>query len=249
MLRAWCRELWLDLLALVWPTACAACGLPDRELCDPCREWLHEQYAEPREHDGLGVPCFVLGPYDGPLRAVLVAYKHGGIFAFSRVLGRLLVPPLRAACARAGDEALLIVTLPSRPRRVRERGYRHVDECVRVALRVGNLQGSMRRVLATTPGRTGQVGLATDARERNARRIAVRRAWAGRPGAIRLPSGTGKLSGTSVVLVDDIVTTGATMRAAIDVIERAGARVVAVVALCVTARRDTREKSLVVGSQ
>ncbi|WP_461638634.1 ComF family protein [Leucobacter sp. BZR 635] len=85
--------------------------------------------------------------------------------------------------------------------------------------------------LQSLPGRTGQVGLDPIARERNARRVRVRRVSERR------------LRGRSVILVDDIVTTGASMRAAIAVLERAGARVEAVVALATAVRRDSPQKT------
>lgn len=244
----WCRELALDFLALLWPTSCAACAWPDRELCDRCRDSLNESFRTPQQHLGLGVPCYVLGPYDGALRSVLVAYKHGGVFGFSRVLGALLATPLRAACSEVKRGPPMIVTVPSRPQRVRERGYRHVDECVRVALRVGRIDAPLHRVLKARRGRTGQVGLTTAERERNASQIAVRLRFARARSRPLLTSRNRSLAGAEVIIVDDVVTTGATMRAAIDELERAGARVVAAVALCATVRRDTREKTLVGGS-
>lgn len=236
----WLRELGLDMLALVWPTACVACGLQDRELCAPCAAAVREAPRARPEYLGSNLPCYVAGPYDGAVREVLLAYKHGGAHGFVRPLGARLGGVLRTACAenlprqdagaRAGPPH--IVTIPSRPARVRSRGYRHVEDLVRVAVRHERLPMRHVRALRVLRGRTGQVGLGAEARERNARRIAVR--------------GSAKnLRGAQVILVDDIVTTGATIRAACDVLERAGARVIAVVALCSAVRRDTPEKTQV----
>lgn len=238
------QEAWLDVLALVWPTSCVVCARADRELCAECREHLRVTCSTVYEHHGIGVPCYALGPYDGALRDVLVAYKHGGAFGLSRLLGRLLATPLREACVAVDRGPPVIVALPSRAKRVRERGYRHVDELVKVAMRVGRIAAPRRRLLRTLPGRTGQVGLEAAERERNAQRVDVlrrfrRRTWRGVEHA--------PLGDTPVILVDDIVTTGATLRAAIATLEREGATVVAAVALCVTSRRDsgteTRERN------
>lgn len=238
------NELWLDCLALLWPTACVGCGAPDRDLCRTCMRRTqggdaHEALSRIPAHGlAIDVPCYVGGEYTGVLREVLVAYKHGGVVSCARPLGHRLAAPLIAAAAEAQTPAApCIVAVPSRRARVRERGYAHVDALVRIALRSRGI--SARRVLvpgALTPlcGRTGQVGLDADARERNARRIA-----AGRRAA--------RLRGREVIIVDDIITTGATLRAAIAVLEGVGVNVVAVVALCATPRRDTREKLVVEG--
>lgn len=201
-----------------------------------------------------GVEAVVAGSYRGALRAMLVGYKHDGRVGFARELGARLRAPLdaalrdaalncdrvegvggtekaRAACA-GGARGILIVTVPSRPARVRERGYRHVDELVRIALRGGG--GTPRapdvpprllsRALRTSAGRTTQVGLGAVERQANAARIRV-----ARPRQLR---------GRDVILVDDVITTGATVTAAATALSAAGARVVAIVALCAVERRS-----------
>lgn len=178
----------------------------------------------------LDIPCFAAGAYSGVAKAALVAFKHRGAFGLVKPLGRRLAVPLARACAEASHDPPLVVTMPSRAKRVRERGYRHVEELVRAAS-VQRETFELARVLRPLRGRTGQVGLDVRAREENAKRIAVRRLWA--------PD----VRGREVILVDDIVTTGATVRAAQEVLEEAGARVIAVVALCIAVRRDTPRTS------
>ncbi|GAA1317105.1 ComF family protein [Leucobacter albus] len=240
------RELALDALALLWPTACAGCGALDRELCDGCRdEIVTGPPAQPLVRvDGAGAPCYAASEYAGALRSVLLSYKHGGAYGFVRPLGARLRTTLVAALAatpettpdarpgaRPGSPMPLVVPAPSRRQRTRERGWRHVDELVRVALLRGRLPLERCSALAASRGRTGQVGLSAVAREANASRITVRR------------SKTRTVHGRSVVLVDDIVTTGATARAAVAALEAAGATVVAVVALCSAVRRDAPQKT------
>jgi predicted amidophosphoribosyltransferase len=215
------RELRLDLLALVWPTACVCCGEPDRDCCLPCLVEL--QRAAPLLHPSLGVPCAVRGGYDGPLRALLVALKHEGRTGFARELGPELRRPLLAAlelCAGPGPP--VIVTAPSRRSRVRQRGYRHLDLLLDVAMRGERRPGGGAR------GRAHRIA----ALRVHAARIAVRRS----AGAV--------LRGREVILVDDVITTGATVLAARSALENAGARVVAVVALCAAERRDTRDERI-----
>lgn len=225
------RELMLDLSALVWPTSCVACGAADRDCCRTCRERLSEP-PEVMSRELDGVTCLARGSYEGPLRAVLVAFKHGGRVGFSALLGAELRAPLLSAVRLATERtprallAPLIVTMPSRPAGVRRRGYRHLDVLVAAALRGRRAPVLRARVLRTTRGRIGQVGLRAAERERNARRIAIKRS------ARRL------VRGRDIVLVDDIITTGASMRAAREALEQAGAQVAVMVALCVAERQD-----------
>lgn len=224
-------ELWLDLLALVWPCACVVCGAPDRQLCRGCRLELRSSAGD--EHRALvasGLSIHAAGPYEGALRALLIGYKHAGRTGFASILGARLEAPFRSALDLANSLSPAIVTVPSRPAKVRERGYRHVDSLTRIALRRTRskkcrpllLSGALRAL----PGRTGQVGLDPRERERNARLLRV-------PRRMRAA-----LRGREVVLVDDIVTTGATVTAAARELELVGATVIAVVAVCVARRRD-----------
>lgn len=228
------REFGLDLLALVWPTACVGCGRPDRDCCTECLDELcsTEMFLMGGPLPGVDAPVYACGVYEGPLRAVVVGYKHGGKVGFVRHLAPLLRQALVESLPQRNGRPLLIVPAPSRPARVRERGFRHLEELLRVATRgLESPRPRVLRALKTRRGRTSQVGLRPGQRERNAARVRARR------------SSRALLRGREVVLVDDVITTGATVRAAQRVLEDAGAHVVAVVALCIAVRGDTRQIS------
>lgn len=228
------HELGLDLLALIWPTECVGCGRADRDCCAECLKYLRSLQVARRGELLLGIeaPVFACGAYEGVLRAVLLGYKHGGRVRFARHLAPLLRSALALAQPRRGGRPPLLVTAPSRPARVRERGFRHLEVLSRAALRgVPGSRPRVLRALRTLRGRTSQVGLRPAQREENAARIRVRR------------SSRALLRGREIVLLDDVITTGATVRAAQRALEDAGACVIAIVALCVVARRDTRQIS------
>ena len=287
------RSVWLDLLAVLWPTECVGCRAPDRDLCGACAaemERLTTSRPVPRANvpAGLGeaapgpprtrwqmpeVPCFAAAPYAGVQRELLIGLKHAGRVGFARRLGPLLARALAEALEEVGAEppddaapvevevsveagvavgagvapsprpagAPLIVCVPSRPARVRQRGYRHVEVILSHAVRALRRSGGRLssgavldvprrpvRALRALPGRTGQVGLTSSERVRNAQRITVRR------------GARARVRGRRVVVVDDVVTTGATVTAACETLRVAGAKVVAVAAVCRVERRDTR---------
>lgn len=228
-------DLLPDLAALLWPTECVSCGAADRDCCDAC-------LAELRVHGDVlsgsidRWPVYAAGTYTGPLRAVLIACKHHGQTGFARELGEQLRGPLRVAlhlCQRTapGRAMPLLVPAPSRPARVRQRGFQHVETMIAAAVRGARLDGvplpeaRQVRALRALPGRVGQVGLTPTQRLHNARQVAVRR------------GATHRIRGRDVVLVDDIVTTGATSLAACEALQHAGARVVAVASVCTVESR------------
>ena len=229
------RNLLADLLALLWPCACLLCGAPDRELCLSCRARLRATVGTAQlVRSPSGREVWVYGSYGGALRALLVACKHGGGVRLAAALGELLSGPLLVALElRRARAPVLLVTAPSRAARVRERGYRHVDLMVRRALRRLRVRGDARPYLVVgaleaRAGRTGQVGLRAEERARNAALVRV-------PKRMR-----GRLRGREVVLIDDIVTTGATLDAAADALTATGAIVIATVALGAAERRDAQ---------
>ena len=166
-----------------------------------------------------GVPVFALGRYAGARRQVIVAMKDRGRSD--------LVTPLALALALGVqrllewgllDVPLTIVPAPTRSWAARRRGGDPVTRIATLAT-AAHPHVTVVRALRMKALARDSVGLSTSARERN---IAGRVLLGGQPG---------KLVGTEVVLVDDIVTTGATARESVRALRAAGIRVAAVLAL------------------
>lgn len=231
------RELARDVLACIWPVSCIGCRAEDRELCADCaRRLLGETVHTVSGADEARGPWFVAGAYDGIRRTAIVRFKHGGSLGLAHQLGRSLARALGTALddlrARgcAETDTHLLVPVPSRPARVRERGFRHLELLLRHAVR--RLSGErvivVPRVLLATRGRTGQVGLSAAERRANAKKLRLRR------------RSREALRGAHVILIDDVITTGATLTAAEAVLTRAGATVCTAVALAAARSRRRR---------
>jgi predicted amidophosphoribosyltransferase len=159
-----------------------------------------------------GVPGFALGPYDGALRAAIVAMKRGArdpLDAFVTLLERA---PISGA----------LVPLPTTGRRVAERGF---DQSVVIARRLATRRAIACVELLRKHGRP-QAG-----RGRNERLAAH--------GRFRLRDDV--VLPTAATLLDDVCTTGATLRDATHTLRQAG---VDVVGLVVLARRGTPPRAL-----
>ncbi|MBQ0828938.1 ComF family protein [Streptomyces tagetis] len=217
------REWWRDLMDLVLPAECGGCGTTRTVLCASCREALSG--AAPRrvrpspEPPGLP-PVHAAAPYADEVRAVLLAHKERGALTLAGPLGTALAGAVRAALGQAragpggqtpGREAVrvragpvVLVPVPSARRAVAARGH---DPARRIALAAaGGLRraGTPARVLSALRQRRAvadQAGLGARERRRN-----LAGALAVVPGAVRLLEGGGP-----VVLVDDLMTTGATL--------------------------------------
>ncbi|MFI8809867.1 MULTISPECIES: ComF family protein [unclassified Streptomyces] len=201
------REWWREITGLVLPVACGGCGRPRTELCGDCGAALLDARPcrvrpspEPR---GLPV-VHAAAPYENAVRAVLLAHKERGALGLAGALGGALAGAVRAGAGRLDDGGpLLLVPVPSARRSTGARGH---DPVRRIALAAaGELRstGTPARVLAVLRQRrpvADQAGLGARQRQVNL------------AGALEVVAGAGRLlAGGRVVLVDDLMTTGASL--------------------------------------
>lgn len=233
------RNTALDLAVILWPVTCIGCGRDDRELCDECRNELRDRVV-PIEvtptFEATG-KWLAAGTYEGALRELLVGLKHAERVGFARELGRSLACPLSEMLClvkhrrMARWHAPVCVVMPSRGASMRRRGFHHVAliaKRARSTLRLPGRSLPIVTALRTTRGRTSQVGLTPVQRWENANRIAVKRRH------------RQDLAGRDVILIDDVVTTGATLAAADAALRGVGANVLGAVTVC-TVTTETAE--------
>jgi len=201
-----CAACWSELV-LPGEPACAACqrpfppdGVAAGSICAPC-------LAEPPKHDGIAAGTL----YNDASRKLVLAFKHGRRIALAPMLARLAAARLPEL-----DGEWLVVPVPLHRWRLWRRGF---NQSALLAREIARLRGKTLLVDAlvrrkATPA-LGGLG-------RTARSRALSGAIAVNPGR------RSQLSGASVVLVDDVMTSGATTEACVRVLKRAGAKRVVV---------------------
>jgi competence protein ComFC len=213
--------LW-TALDWIFPPECAACGMPGYRVCLNCQNKINFISYEKALHENEGqldksqigsgqrfVPAACadsrhLAFYEGVLRKCVHSLKYHE----NRGLGELFARWLAALVSQAGWRVDLVIPIPLSQQRFQARGYNQAALVAKpLAARMAapyNPYG-LRRILDTP----SQVGLSAEARRMN-----VARAFYAESAIVRL---------RSVLLVDDVMTTGSTLSACAKALSAAGA--------------------------
>jgi ComF family protein len=221
------RRLTGAALDLAFPAACSGCGREGEPLCAACVPALDARLALPGGTP-IGLPAELplpllqlewCAPFAGPVRAALHDLKYAG----ERRLARPLGDALARRWARVGSGAEIIVPVPVHADRERHRGY---DQAALIAEVAGERLGlRVVRALERQRATVAQFELGRD--ERSANVEGAFRVRAGSPVGAEAHA----ISGRWVLLVDDVVTTGATLAACAFALEHAGALAVSAIAV------------------
>ncbi len=188
-------RLMRSALDVLFPVRCVGCGRSGAYLCAACLAQARRAPPQPPPEGGPLADVLTPFAYEGVVRTAVQHLKYRGLRAIAPEMAR----PMARELALAVPPPFVLVPVPLHPRRLRERGFNQAELLAREVARVLDAPlstGALRRGVNTS----SQVETTTRAeRLRN-----VRDAFAS----------SGPLDGETVILVDDVTTTGATLSAA-----------------------------------
>lgn len=195
-----CAACWAEL-AIPGEPACITCGrpfgegIPQGTICAPC-------LGTPPRHDGIAAATL----YNDTSRKLVLALKHGNRISLAPMMAGLMA----ARLGMVGSD-WQVVPVPLHRWRLWKRGYNQAAELAReIARHTGArlaVDALVRRKATPSLGGLGK----------KARKRALTGAIAVNPGQVS------RLKGRSIVLVDDVLTSGATSDACVSALKRAGA--------------------------
>lgn len=193
-IHAVCRACQNDLL---WQpsSSCPQCGLTSEgNICGSC-------LSHPPDFDATHAVFL----YDFPIDAMMVRYKYGNMTHLSNIFGQFLRD--KTALSLAANQIDLIVPMPMHPARIKERGFNQAHEIAKVLTKHCREKldyKSAERIKLTPP----QASLPLKDRVKNIK------------GAFQVDV---NLAGKRIAIVDDVMTTGASLNELAKTLKKAGA--------------------------
>ncbi len=209
----------------VFPSKCKICGAPlksgERVICNSCIKEFERHsgakcpvcgkfYFSESAKDLICGECLKSRPkfeihrsagiYEGKLRETILIFKYSGYEHLSKILAKFLVENIQDVW-----DGECIVPIPSHRKKLRERGFDHI---YLIAKEVGKIKKiEVRKILRKTRYTLPQAGLPRSARLKNVRgSFSIRKAYPCK----------------KVVLIDDVWTTGSTIREATSILKKNG---------------------------
>lgn len=228
------EELTRAVLEAAFPTRCAGCGTWGSSVCVACERIFANPF--PVSRSTLTVPAYALAPYRDVARRFVLSYKEKGRRDLATPLGVALAKTLLrlpnggsvnnvSSANNANNQHWWLVPAPSRKSASRRRGGPHIDRLGRTCAKALVSHGYSAAVAPA---------LWLDAGVRDSSGLGAVQRRANMADRVFLASAAAPPLGTSVILLDDVITTGTTAAACVRTLVRGGYPVAAVLSLTAT---------------
>jgi predicted amidophosphoribosyltransferase len=202
-----------SLRELIFPVRCLGCDQLGISICSVCRKFWHPRIIKTWSRSDISFPIYSSIPYSPIAGRVLLAAKEDSLELADNLLASALMHSLRGA--RVEAQCDFLIPIPSRKSVARKRGRQFISI---LSKKIGESEGLPTEDLLTHIRKVrDQSNLDAKHRAENLEGALV---------SLRFISGR-------AVLIDDLVTTGATLREAARALRTAGIEVSAAVTACV----------------
>ena len=216
-----------SVLNLFLKSGCVCCQRPTTtEFCQDCTKQLQSCQLSDRTAQWCGeLPVFAWGTYGGMLKRAIACLKYDNQPQIARPLGYWLAQAWLSSLMT--NKALIVVPIPLHAVKQQQRGYNQAALLAQSFCQVTGLQ-LQSQGLERQRSTQAQFGLSASEREQNLAR------------AFQLGSGFRRCPAQPVLLLDDIYTTGATVRSAAQVLQNAGISVFGIVAVAIAQKQTAK---------
>ena len=227
-----------DIADLVLGRRCIGCELAPTLLCSSCRNHMSGQALIARDlifndvSENLRIPLAIANTYAPPLSTVIFKYKDNQIPELAHFLADLLAGAIEQiqVSSQFSPSEIVLIPIPSRRGSRNQRGF---DPMALIAQRL--LQQGYRTADALVDHRSSGRSKTLN--------IAERKSAAQNAFHMHNESITTQLSGHQVIVIDDVTTTGATLREASELLMQAGIHVIGCASIAGSRKRDSNQLS------
>ncbi len=214
------------LVSIFLDFPCSLCHRPTSKiLCDYCEEQLKACQLNNSQHlkrsynasaSGIShIPIFVWGKYDGSLKQAIAKMKYNRVSDLGLILGKWLGETWGGSVLELNSSEIMVVPIPLYPEKLKQRGF---NQAQKIAEGFCSVTGYDLKSKVLRRVKQGQAMFNLNPTQR---KINITNAFA----VGKIPQSKGKKT-KSVLLIDDVYTTGATVQEAAKVLEQKGIKVV-----------------------
>ena len=203
---------------LIFPPNCMICGSPGLDICAVCKKLLKPQ---PKFLFGEDFPLISSLPYGEVTKKLLLLAKENGNVAAQKFFATALALSINHFNL---NHSISLVPIPSQRKSMRKRGFDSMKEIARLIIRDPHLKAEVEIVNSLKIIRqvADQSSLTESERFQNLDK------------AFRAKSG---IKGMAIIVIDDVVTTGSTLREAVRALKERNLTVIGAATACATQRR------------